>query len=371
MKAKILRENLLRCLATISRAIPSSSPLPILTNILFEVKESCLFVSANNLEFSISTKTGLKSDDTFTAIVPYKIFQEFVATMNSAIVSIEYDLLLCNMTVSCDGTKANIKCLPVEEYPPVKSITGKTIELNTSDLKLAIAHTSFAAAEASHNPILNCVYITTEETGIAFVATDSFRFSVHRIAMDFDKPFHAIIPGNSLNEAIKIMTNDKVSIAIENNSVMIKSGENEIICQQADGPYIDYKILEQTITTTFEPSVSFEVLKSDLQRACKQASIFTGDKQIITIDVQPLFVQVNASEDEIGDGSSSIVGKILGSPEIVKLNYKFVSQILNCIQTEKVRVDIKVKVDILGKTKPVVFYCEGKNDFYHVIMPFG
>jgi hypothetical protein len=26
--------------------------------------------------------------------------------------------------------------------------------------------------------------------------------------------------------------------------------------------------------------------------------------------------------------------------------------------------------DVLGAKKPVVFYCDGKTDFYHLIMPF-
>jgi DNA polymerase III sliding clamp (beta) subunit (PCNA family) len=169
-------------------------------------------------------------------------------------------------------------------------------------------------------------------------------------------------PQSALENAAKMVTEENVLFSVENEKVMFKCGSSEMICLQIDGPYLDYTMLESQKSQ--KPIASAILKTQDLKRACRQAAIFTdSEKQIVNINVQSLFVQVSAKSNQTGDGISTIVGKTLGM-EQVSLSNKYLEQVLSAIETEQ------TKIDLLGKQAAVVFYCDEKTDFYHVVMPF-
>jgi DNA polymerase-3 subunit beta len=324
--------------------------------------------STSNLEtatsniFDIDNKT-----EEFNAAVPFKMFYDFLSAMNDKDVSIFYDELQKNMLVEGDGSKANIKCYPAEDFPVLAKFDEfktELIRMPTAEFKLAVSHTSFAASVQSYNTVLTGVFIASELDNIVFVATDSFRFSVQRLAIKPANEFKVIIPFGALENVAKIVSDKSVLIAVDNSKVIFKSGNTEIICLQIDGAYIDHTILETMCQK--EPVVSVTVSTADLIRACKQTALFSdNNRQIVNIDIQPLIVTVSAKSDQAGDGTSSITGQVIGEPLTVRLDYKYLNELLSSIKTPQVHFDV------LGKNAIVVFRLEGKPGFYHAIMPIA
>ena len=56
MKLTISSTNLLKALMDVSKAIPSKSPLPILENFLFVLKEGVLEITASDSELTLRTR---------------------------------------------------------------------------------------------------------------------------------------------------------------------------------------------------------------------------------------------------------------------------------------------------------------------------
>ena len=72
MKFIVSSTKLLKQLQLIAGVIQSNNTLPILDNFLFELKGGELFMSASDLETSMSVSIDVESEDDGTAAVPAK-----------------------------------------------------------------------------------------------------------------------------------------------------------------------------------------------------------------------------------------------------------------------------------------------------------
>ena len=76
MKFIVSSSKLLKQIQTISGVINSSNTLPILDNILFEISDNDLTISASDLETTMSTSLQVESDENDGQIVEPESLQE-------------------------------------------------------------------------------------------------------------------------------------------------------------------------------------------------------------------------------------------------------------------------------------------------------
>ena len=80
MKFIVSSSKLLKHLQTISGVINSSNTLPILDNILFEIKDNNLCISASDLETTMSTTLDVEADKNGNAAIPAKLLLDTLKT---------------------------------------------------------------------------------------------------------------------------------------------------------------------------------------------------------------------------------------------------------------------------------------------------
>ena len=82
MKAEFLVENIENFLLTLSKILPLHSQIPVSSNILIEVEDEGLFISATNLEVGIRIKIPAKTEAKGAITVPGKQFIEVISTLS-------------------------------------------------------------------------------------------------------------------------------------------------------------------------------------------------------------------------------------------------------------------------------------------------
>ena len=83
MKFSCLQDNLSKGLAIVSRAVATRAPLPITQNILLEVDDSKIKITATNLEIAISTWVPGKTENEGSLTIPARMFTDFINSLPS------------------------------------------------------------------------------------------------------------------------------------------------------------------------------------------------------------------------------------------------------------------------------------------------
>ena len=163
----IQKQDIVKALSLTLGVVEKRQTLPILSNVLIEVDEGSMQLTATDLESQISTSSSVSN---FTSggktTAPAKKLSELCRLLpdNSEIhITLDGDKLVIE-----SGTgKYNLKTLPSEGFPIFEEEgEGEAIQIDAKNLKTLISKTSFAMGNQDWRHYLNGLYITVEGSNI-------------------------------------------------------------------------------------------------------------------------------------------------------------------------------------------------------------
>ena len=102
MKFTIDKNALLKNLQLLSKAVPSRSTLPIISSVLFTVKEETLSLRATDLEISINLKHKIKGGEEGCVAIPIGKLLEITSAMPEK--NIDFSVSdIGKMNISCNA----------------------------------------------------------------------------------------------------------------------------------------------------------------------------------------------------------------------------------------------------------------------------
>ena len=175
----IKKEEIVKSLNATLGVVEKRQTLPILSNVLFEVDESTLKLTATDLESeisTISTISNFKSGGRTTA--PAKKLSELCRLFKDDS-EIHFYLDGDNLKIETDSGKYNLSTLPSDDFPIFeKEEGGNVVNISAQNLKAIITKTSFAMGNQDWRHYLNGLYLSVEDTLITSVATDAHRLAL-------------------------------------------------------------------------------------------------------------------------------------------------------------------------------------------------
>jgi DNA polymerase-3 subunit beta len=372
MKVTCLQDNLAKGLSIVSRAVSPRSTLPVLGNVLLATDNGRLKLSATNLEIVITCWIGAKVAADGATTVPARTFSELVSTLPPDQVTLNLNEVTQTLHVSCQRTEANVKGISASEFPLVPQPDEKTrIRIEPAVLKQIISQVAFAAATDDSRPTLTGVSTTFDGNRIMMAATDGFRLSLRsaNIAGFVEKPFSVVIPARALTDVARIMGDDLEAVYISmpqgRNQIIFDMENVVLVSQLIDGKFPDYGAI---VPKTFNTRTVLNT--AEFRKACRTTDIFARESSNtarVTIDpgdgLSQARATIAANSQETGDNVAQLDASVDGSPIEITFNVKFMSDVLNVIDTPQVVVETTTASEP-GVLKPV-----GDNDFVHIIMP--
>jgi DNA polymerase-3 subunit beta len=363
MKIKILRDNLIKVLNRANRIISAKSQLPVLQNVLLTTDSGMLKVSATNMETSITCLVGAKEDESGSACVSARLLTELVTTMSDETVTLEEKD--GGLFVSGAKTHAQLPTLPAGEFPPLEAAREKEQIKTEKDILLkAFSGLLFSAATDEGRPVLTGVKIKLADGILTLAATDGYRLSVKKTAIENKGGIEAVLPAKALSELLKIVSEEKnvtsVSIGFAGESQAVFSvGDTRIITRTIDGEYPNYeKIIPKTRTTTAL------IDKTELEKAVKSASIFARDNaNIIKVHLGDGAVTVSANTPQVGQNTVEVDAEITGDEADIAFNSRFLVEFLANFPEDQ------VVFEMTGSLNPGAFKQPKDDSYLHIIMP--
>jgi len=363
MEIIILQKNLKKGIGIVQNIIGKNLTLPILNNILLIVEKKQLKLITTNLEIAIIHWTPCKVKKEGEITVPAKLFSNLINNLPDKKIEIKNKNNL--LQIKCENFKPSIKGLEAKEFPIIPKIKDKPIiRIKASKLNQALSQIVNFTSLSDIRPEISGIFININSKQIKFVATDSFRLGEKTISFKGDKIKKSIIiPLKTIQELIRILTEENeemVEISVEQNQILFKTSNSQIISRLIEGSYPNY---EQLISKKFDTSLILDT--NEFLNAVKVTSLFSSKINDIRLKVMPKksLVEIFAQDAEIGENISQVKGEIKGKDIEIIFNHRYLLDGLNNIDSDKVMLGLN------GETSPGIMKPVGDPSFVYVIMP--
>ena len=330
---------LLKNLSSISGVITSNPVVPILENVLFEIENGNLLITASDLQTSVMVELQVESKENGSVAIPAKILIDTLKNLPEQPVTFSIDENNYNIEINSDNGRYKLAGENSADFPKVPEISdGYSFTVNANTLTLAIGNTIFSTSTDELRPAMTGVFFRLSSNSCTFVSTDGHRLVKYiRTDISGDEVDHdMIIPRKSLNLLKTIIpSDDKNDINIEfNASNAFFSNDNiKLVCRLIDERYPDY---ENVIPS--DNSNSIEVDKSEILSSLKRISIYANKTtNQVRLKVSGSEILISAEDlDFSNEANERISCEHDGDDIEIGFNAKFLIEILSNIHSDKV-----------------------------------
>ena len=177
MRFIVTSNDLLQQLLTVAKAISSKSvaAIPVLENILFELKGNTLQLTASDQSNRLTSLLEVQNqgaDGTFA--VRSNIIIDALKELPDQPIEVEVEEEAHKATVTYSNGIYTFLTSPADVYPEPTKLEGqvRTVELPAQALLRGLERTAFAASDDDRRPIMTGVYLDIFTDKLVFVASD-------------------------------------------------------------------------------------------------------------------------------------------------------------------------------------------------------
>ncbi|MBT7007538.1 DNA polymerase III subunit beta, partial [Candidatus Falkowbacteria bacterium] len=346
--------------------------LPILNNVLMEVKNEKLKLSSTNLEIGITCSVRCKSETEGSFTVEGKLLSEYVNLLSNDQVDLELeknDFL----SIACKSSQTKIKGIDATDFPVIPQLEkNEPYKINIAEFKKAISQVVFSVAVSESRPEISGVFLSfnkVQKGKVVLVGTDSYRLAEKKAAIsDNEKENEVIVPLKTLQEVLRILNNIKdqanavetMEVHLSDNQILFCMDSVELISRLVDGNYPDYtQIIPSASKTTVIASTS------ELQKQIKRVALFSKagifDINLVFDPAKGLILK--ATNTQVGESTSELDVEFTGDSNDTVLNYRYLLEGLNNIDSDE------VKISLVDGNVPCLIQPKENDDYLYIVMP--
>lgn len=368
MQFEVLQEQLVKGLSLVARAVGSRPQLPVLSNVLLEVKRGAIVLSATDLELSIRTKVSAKVEEEGVVSVPARMFLDFVSSLAPG--KVQCSLNKEALELVSGEYRGKIQTISAEEFPSMPNLQEEAVlKIEGKEWSRGVETVQFAAAKDALRPVLTGVLIECGKGSLKMVATDGFRLSARELAAA-GKGWEEgrLVPARAVLEVEKLLEEgEELEIVLypETNQMAFRQGAGAVVTQLLAGNFPEYG---RIIPKEFEGSV--EVGREELLSALRAVHIFARENSnVVRFAVSEEGIRLSAETPEKGEADAMVAGELEGEEGEIVFNAKFVLDYLQAASAEKIVLSMS------GALSPGLLREMGKKEpeekWLYVVMPIN
>jgi len=278
MEFKINSRILEKLLSKIIPAVPSRTPMPILENFLFDIKDGSLTVSATDLEIALRSSLNVPADENIKMVIPARLLFEIIRSLEDTQVNFAVDGS-GKLKLTTDKGVYNLSYAPSEDFPEIPTVSKeKEINIGGPELKKAFDQTAFAMSKEDMRPAMTGTLMEFAKEGLRFVSTDG-----HRLVKYINKSFVSevleqyIIPERAISVLLKQLGESDVKIYLSKTYASFLINDIEFITRLIGEKYPAYSSV-----IPLENENILNINRSELLSAVKRMMLFStsNSKQV-------------------------------------------------------------------------------------------
>ena len=368
MKFIVKRDILLKSLNFVQGVVEKKNTLPILSNVLLQLKDNKLSIVATDLDIVFhdeinEVKITKEGSTTTSAAILYDILRKI--SSNS---ELNFDLKSENkLSLKSDNADFNLLCLPTDNFPTFSDeFEGPEISLNNTKFLKLLNKTKIAISNDDSRHYLNGIFLhLTEAHGRSFltgVATDSHRLSSSSLEIENADNFSSLIlPRKTVFQLCSLLTesNEKLSLQTSENKIKFTLGNIKLVSKVIDGKFPDYK---KVVPTNNEKSLVVPS-KDFINSIERVASVSLDGKEGVKLVIKKENIQLSVNSANSGEGHEVIKASFNSNDLNISFNSKYLIDIASEVEDKNLKMNLKDSVS------PVLIEDASDKNSYYVIMP--
>ena len=360
----ITKEEVVKSINLTLGVVEKRQTLPILSNVMFEVDESSLKLTATDLESEISTTSTIsnfKSGGKITA--PARKLSDLCRLMPD-LAEIHFYLDGDNLKIETESGKYNLSTLPSEDFPVFETEDAQSqINISSQNLKNLITKTSFAMGNQDWRHYLNGLYMMIDDKVITTVATDAHRLAMATSSLNeaSSESTSGIVPRKSINEIGKLVGDESENVVIQlgQTSIAANVSGTTFVSKLIEGKFPDY---EQVIPSG--ESSLLVVDRKNFSESLSRVSVLSSEKyKGVRIITKKDSLNISANNPEKEQGEENLSCEYQGEEIDIAFNVNYLQEILSTIDSEK------IEINFFGSEKSCLITDPNSENLKYVVMP--
>ena len=368
MQFVVKRDSLLKSLNFVQGVVEKKNTLPILSNVLLELKENKLFLVATDLDLIFhdeikDVKITKEGSTTTSAAILYDILRKI--SSNS---ELNFELKSENkLSLKSENSDFNLLCLPTDNFPSFSDkFDDEEIYIDNKKFLNLLNKTRISISNDDTRHYLNGIYLhLTEAHGRTFltgVATDSHRLSSSSLEINSNNNFSSLIlPRKTVFQLCALLTeiSDQLIVTTSENKIKFKIGNTQLVSKVIDGKFPDYK---KVVPTKNEKKlvVSSKDFVSSIERV---TSVSLDRKEGVKLIINKDNIQLSVNSANSGEGNEKIKAEFNSENLNISFNSKYLIDIASEVDNEYLKMSLKDSVS------PVLIEDQSDKNSFFVIMP--
>ena len=363
MRFSLQREVFLKPLAQVVNVVERRQTLPVLANLLVQVKSGQLSLTGTDLEVEMVSRIAVDdAQDGETTIPARKLFEIVRALPDGSKVTVSQTAE--KITVQAGRSRFTLSSLPANDFPSIDEVEAtERVRVPEAALKELIERTAFAMAQQDVRYYLNGLLFDLRENSLRCVATDGHRLALCEAALDegASTKRQIIVPRKGVTELQRLLEGGERELELEmgRSHLRVKRDDVTFTSKLIDGRFPDYEAVIP-IGADKEVRIDREILRASLQRA----AILSNEKyRGVRIEVSPGQLKISAHNPEQEEAQEEVEADTRVSDLAVGFNVNYLMDALTALRDENV-------VLALRDANSSALVREASNErCRHVVMP--
>ena len=367
MKFNVNQQDLQQALNYCQGVIEKRSTLPILSNILLDVQNKNLTITAtdldlifihqiNNIEVKEEGKTTTQSS------VMYDIVRKFSAGKKINLTLNEKNKL----HLESEKSFFNLNCMNASEFPLTdEDFNQNQFSIKSKQFLKLLNKCKFSVSNDETRHYLSGIYLHQNEVEdknyLTAVATDSHRMSISKIRLDKKVDFEPIIlPKKTIFQLCSLLDTYDGEVKISNikSKIKFELDNSILISKLIDGKFPNYI---QVIPKNNDKKLDID-LKLFLDSVDRVASVSLDKKDGVKFSLKKNILDLSVNNTNSGDGKETLTVKFDHDLEI-SFNSRYLIDVASQLDGENIEL-------FLNDTgSPALIKDPGDYDSIFVVMP--
>ena len=366
MKIVCYKDKIIKAINSVVKGVASKTTMPILEGILIQTNDNEIKLTTYDLEIGIEYVMECEIIEQGSTVVNAIMFSEIIRKLPDTQINISInDKNL--LEIECEGSLYKLATMNPDEFPELPKIEiENSIEIDQNILKNMIRKTIFAVSTEDSRPIFTGCLFEIENNQLTLVAVDGFRLALRKIFLNKkSNDFSAVIPGRTLNEVNKIISDsfETIKIGVSKNQALFEMDNCKIVTRILDGEFLNYK---NVIPKNWETRI--KVNKNNIQDSFERISLISSSS-VEKEKKYPVKVQVDIGKvtisctNQTGDAKEELYVATEGKNLEAGFNPKYFLDSLKVIEDEEVYIEFGTSIS------PCLVKSTENEDYVYMILP--
>ena len=366
MKIVYYKDKILKAINSVVKGVASKTTMPILEGILIQTNDNEIKLTTYDLEIGIEYVIECDVKEQGSTVVNAIMFSEIIRKLPDTEINISVNSNNL-LEIECEGALYKLATMNPDEFPELPKIEiENSIEIEQNALKNMIRKTIFAVSTEESRPIFTGCLFEIENNKLSLVAVDGFRLALRSMYLNKQSNnFSAVIPGRTLNEVNKIISDsfEPIKIGVSKNQALFEMENCKIVTRILDGEFLNYK---NVIPNTWETRI--RVNKNNIQNCFERISLISSSavekekKYPVKVNVDIGKVVISCT-NQTGDAKEELYVSTEGKNLEAGFNPKYFLDSFKAIDDEEVYIEFGSSIS------PCLVKSVENNDYTYMILP--